>query len=44
MSFLLDIKIIYLTIKKIFTREDIGSGNSDMEEVDDLNFAKRILK
>lgn len=44
MSFLLDIKIIYLTIKKIFTRENIGSGNSDMEEVDDLNFAKRILK
>lgn len=43
-SFKTDIKIIFLTIKKILTRSDIGEGAGNMEEVDDLGFSDRFKK
>ena len=43
-SFKTDIKIIFLTIKKILTRSDIGEGAGNMEEVDDLGFSDRLKK
>lgn len=43
-SFKTDIKIIFLTIKKILTRSDIGEGAGNMEEVDDIGFSDRLKK
>lgn len=44
LSFALDIKILYLTLKKVFSKSDIGEGAGSMNEVDDLNFMERIKK
>lgn len=41
-SFGLDVKIIFLTIKNVLLREDIGEGAGDMEMVDDLHFSERL--
>ena len=41
-TFLTDLKIIYLTIKNVFSAKDVGEGAGDMEQVDDLHFADRI--
>ena len=41
-SFALDVKIIFLTIKKVFARKDIGEGAENMQDVDDLHFMDRI--
>lgn len=41
-SFWLDIKIIFMTIKNVLLREDIGEGAGDMEMVDDLHFSERL--
>lgn len=38
----LDLKIIYLTIKNVIKRSDIGEGAGNMQEVDDLGFMERI--
>lgn len=43
-SLKLDIKIIFLTIKNILCKKDIGSGSGDMKQVDDLNFKKQIIE
>lgn len=37
-----DIKIIWLTIKNVLSRKDIGDGNATMKEVDDLHFMDRL--
>lgn len=37
-----DIKIIYLTIKNVLKRSDIGEGACDMKDIDDLHFGERI--
>lgn len=37
-----DIKIIYLTIKNVLKRSDIGDGACDMKDIDDLHFGERI--
>lgn len=42
LSFLLDLRIVYLTIMNVLKRSDIGKGAGNMDEVDDLNFAERI--
>jgi hypothetical protein len=39
-----DIKIVLITIKKIFTKEDIGEGAGNMKDVDDLHFLERLKK
>ena len=41
-SFLLDCRIIIITILKVFKKESVGNGAMDMQEVDDLGFMERI--
>jgi lipopolysaccharide/colanic/teichoic acid biosynthesis glycosyltransferase len=41
-TLMLDIRIILLTIKNVIKREDIGVGEGDMKDVDDLGMDKRI--
>ena len=42
-TFMTDIKIIYMTIANVFRGKDVGEGSNDMEQVDDLHFAERLL-
>lgn len=42
LSFLLDIKILIMTVLNVLKRSDIGEGAANMTEVDDLNFLERI--
>lgn len=42
LSLWVDIKIIFLTIKNVLMREDIGEGGSDMADIDDLGMEDRI--
>ncbi len=44
LSFLLDIKILILTALSVIRRNDVGTGNQDMIEVDDLDFLIKIIK
>lgn len=37
-----DLLIIWMTIKNVLSRKDIGEGAGNMVEVDDLHFAERI--
>ena len=37
-----DLLIIWITIKNVLSRKDIGEGAGNMLEVDDLHFAERI--
>lgn len=41
-SFLLDIKIICQTVLCVIKRSDVGSGNADMKDIDDLGFLEKI--
>lgn len=41
-SFLLDCRIIWMTILNVLRRSDIGDGAGTMKDVDDLHFAERI--
>lgn len=43
-SMALDIKIFFLTIKKIIMRHDVGEGAGNMSEVDDLGFKEQLQK
>ena len=40
----LDMKILWMTLKNVIKREDIGTGSGDMKEVDDLGFLPRVLE
>ena len=42
-SLCLDIKIIWMTILNVLKREDIGEGNADMKDIDDLGYLPKIL-
>lgn len=42
LTFLLDLKIIFKTIKRVLKRSDIGTGAQNMKEVDDLDFSGRL--
>ncbi len=42
-TFMTDLKIIYMTIANVFRGKDVGEGSTDMEQVDDLHFAERLL-
>lgn len=44
LSAIVDLKILALTVKKVFGRADVGTGAGNMQEVDDLNFAERLKK
>ncbi len=41
-TFVTDWKIIWLSIKNVLSRSDIGEGSANMDEVDDLNFGDYI--
>ena len=43
-SLWLDIKIIWLTILNVLKRSDVGEGNADMKDIDDLGYLPRILE
>ena len=43
-TLIMDIKIVLITIKKIFTKENIGEGAGNMEDVDDVHFLERLKK
>lgn len=43
-SLWLDIKIVWLTILNVLKRSDIGEGNADMNDIDDLGYMPRILE
>jgi lipopolysaccharide/colanic/teichoic acid biosynthesis glycosyltransferase len=42
-SFKVDVKILFLTIKNVLKRENIGVGSGNNEEVDDLGFTQRLI-
>ena len=41
-SFLLDLRILWMTFLKVVRREDVGQGAGNMQEVDDLGFTERL--
>ena len=41
-SFVVDTKIIYLTIINVLKRSGIGDGSDDMQNVDDIHLSQRI--
>lgn len=41
-SFLTDIKIIWMTVMNVIKRKDVGEGNADMAQIDDLHFMDRL--
>ncbi len=43
-SLWLDIKIIWLTIVNVLKRSDVGEGNADMKDIDDLGYLPRIME
>lgn len=43
MSLWLDLKIQFMTIANVFHCKDIGVGNGNNEEVDDLGFTQRLM-
>ena len=43
-SLALDVKIVWLTIMKVFKRDNVGSGQGDMKDIDDLGFLPKILE
>lgn len=43
-TLLTDLKIIWLTIVNVLKRSDVGEGNADMKEIDDLGYLPKILK
>ena len=43
-SLWLDIKIVWMTVLNVLKRSDVGEGNADMKDIDDLGFLDRIMK
>lgn len=43
-SLLLDIRIIWMTILNVLKRSDVGEGNADMKDIDDLGYMPQILE
>ena len=44
LSFLTDIKILWMTVMNVLKRSDVGEGASDMKDIDDLGFLPMILE
>lgn len=44
LTFWLDVKIVFLTVKNVLKRSDVGEGAGDMALVDDLGFSERLQK
>lgn len=43
-SLWLDIKIIWMTVMNVLKRSDVGEGNGDMKDIDDLGYLPRIIE
>lgn len=43
-SFKTDVKILWMTFQKVVKKSDIGEGAVNMQDVDDLHFAERMVK
>ena len=43
-SFLLDVKILWMTIDNVLRHKDVGEGTGNMADVDDLGFHERYLQ
>lgn len=43
-SFMNDVKIVWLTIKNVLQRTDVGEGSGDMKDIDDLGFLPKVLE
>ena len=43
-SLWLDIQIIWMTFINVLKRSDVGEGNADMKDIDDLGYLPRILE
>ena len=43
-SLWLDLKIIWMTVLNVLKRSDVGEGNADMKDIDDLGYLPRILE
>jgi len=43
-SLWLDIKIVWMTILNVLKRSDVGEGNADMKDIDDLGFLDKIME
>ena len=43
-SLWLDIRIVWMTIQNVLKRSDIGEGNADMQDIDDLGYMPRIIE
>ena len=43
-SLWLDIKIVWMTVLNVLKRSDVGEGNADMKDIDDLGFLDRIME
>lgn len=41
-SFLMDIRILFMTIKNVVQRKNIGEASANMKDIDDLDFMKRL--
>lgn len=41
-SFMVDMKILFMTIANVLKREDIGVGSGNNDDVDDLGFTQRL--
>lgn len=39
-----DIKILWMTVKNVISRKDIGEGASNMKELDDLGWTPRVME
>ena len=42
-SFWLDVKILWMTFISVIKRSDVGVGNGDMKDIDDLGYLPRIM-
>lgn len=43
-SFKTDVKILWMTFQKVVKKSDIGEGAGNMQDIDDLHFAERMVK
>lgn len=43
-SLWLDIKIVWMTVLNVLKRSDVGEGNADMKDIDDLGFLDKIME
>lgn len=43
-TFVNDVKIVWLTVKNVLQRSDVGEGAGDMKDIDDLGFLPKVLE